>query len=506
MWEAGTLEGFSQQDTFARQKSTIFGTCQSDVAPRRAFGRADARREAGAGRLRYHGSMRFTPPGSRLPPLLALVLLAPLATAAGAEDELPRELKLPGLRIDFRQRYIDVDATVCLHDGLLELVACGKGTKEHESIIAIEPRPMHVHAALLALGAEPGRPGMLFPNLDPGGDPVEVSLVVPDEAGAPVERTIDAFVTLAGGELTGLPPTGGDAEPPAFPKTFVFAGSQMHQEGEGPAVYVADETGSVVSIVTFGDELLCPAEVQSSDNGELIWRVDATHLPKVGAKVVLRLRPRSRREVLQMRGWEVLVNRALLERQAEATARAIQLLDEQLAEIEKVVPAAALEELRKVPLYLNPQYPGEPPGAEYHPDAAWLREHGRDPVMARGVEFTNIDVFEADRERMPNFVLHELAHGYHHRSLPNGFDNAEILAAYARAKESGVYDKVERWFGNGKPNTFESAYALTTPQEYFAETSEAFFSRNDFYPFTNAELRRHDPAMFAILTRLWRVE
>lgn len=453
--------------------------------------------------------MRRTSLAARLPPLMAFLLLASLAATAAppdAVDELPAELKLPGLRIDFRQRLVDVDATVCLHDGLLELVACGKGTKEHESIIAIETRPMHVHAALLALGAEPGRPAMLFPNVGPGGDPVEVSLIVPNEAGDPVERTIDAFVALAGGELTGLPPTGGDADPPTFPKTFVFAGSQMHKEGDGPAVYVADETGSVVSIVTFGDELLCPTEIQSSDNGDLVWRVDATHLPKVGEKVVLRLRPRSRREVLQMRGWEVLVNRALVERQAEATARAIQLLDEQLAEIEKVVPAAALEELRKVPLYLNPQYPGEPPGAEYHPDAAWLREHGRDPVMARGVEFTNIDVFEADRERMPNFVLHELAHGYHHRSLPDGFGNAEILAAYARAKESGMYDKVERWFGGGRPNSFESAYALTTPPEYFAETSEAFFSRNDFYPFTNAELRRHDPAMFALLTRLWRVE
>ena len=424
----------------------------------------------------------------------------PPATPAGG---LPRELKLPGLRINFRERFIDIDATVCLHEGMLELVACGKGTKEHESIVAIEPRPLHVHAALLALGAEPGSPAMQFQNLVPEGDPVEVSLVVPDEKRGAVERTIDAYVTLVGEEFTGRVVPGRNEEPPKFPKTFVFAGSQMHKEGNGPPGYVADETGSVVSIVTFGDEVLCPSELHSSDNGELIWKVDATHLPKVGEKVVLRLRPRPRREVRQMRGWEVLVNRALVQQQARATARALELLDTQLAEIERVVPAAAVEEMRKVPLYLNPEYPKEKPGAEYHPDADWLREHGRDPVMARAIEFTNIGVFEADTERMPNFVLHELAHGYHHRSLPDGFDNAEIRAAYASAKESGLYDKVERWFGNGKPNAFERAYALTTPQEYFAETTEAFFSRNDFYPFTNAELRRHDPAMFALLTRLW---
>jgi len=41
--------------------------------------------------------------------------------------------------------------------------------------------------------------------------------------------------------------------------------------------------------------------------------------------------------------------------------------------------------------------------------------------------------------------------------------------------------------------------------EYFAESTEAFFSRNDFFPFTRDELRRHDPEMEQLLSRLWRV-
>ena len=39
------------------------------------------------------------------------------------------------------------------------------------------------------------------------------------------------------------------------------------------------------------------------------------------------------------------------------------------------------------------------------------------------------------------------------RVLARGFDHAEIKAAYERAKASGSYDKVERWFGNGRQNT-----------------------------------------------------
>ena len=83
-----------------------------------------------------------------------------------------------------------------------------------------------------------------------------------------------------------------------------------------------------------------------------------------------------------------------------------------------------------------------------------------------------------------------------------GFENAEIKAAHNRAKASQSYDKVERWFGNGRPNTFEKAYAMTSPQEYFAESTEAFFSRNDFFPFTRAELEKHDLEMFELLKKL----
>ena len=39
--------------------------------------------------------------------------------------------------------------------------------------------------------------------------------------------------------------------------------------------------------------------------------------------------------------------------------------------------------------------------------------------------------------------------------------------------------------------------------EYFAESTEAYFSRNDFFPFTREELKKHDPAMFELLAKLW---
>lgn len=207
----------------------------------------------------------------------------------------------------------------------------------------------------------------------------------------------------------------------------------------------------------------------------------------------------------RVEGWTVLVDERLPVAEEKATKKALELLQVQLKEIVAVVPSPAVARLREVTLWFSPEYPGVKPKAEYHPSAGWLRAHGRNPAMAKGVEFTDVRNFEKEMNRMPNFTLHELAHAYHDRVLAGGFNHEEIKAAFTRARADGSYDKVERWFGNGRSNTFERAYAMSSPQEYFAEATEAYFSRNDFFPFTRAELKRHDPRLEELLGQLWNV-
>jgi len=226
-------------------------------------------------------------------------------------------------------------------------------------------------------------------------------------------------------------------------------------------------------------------------------RPDSSTPPKTTAPI-----PRQARD---LSGWQVHIQTKLLESEPADTERALVLLKKMLDEIARDVPAPAVAELRKVPLFFSPAYKPGRSGAEFHPDAGWLRNNGRDPGMARAVEFSGVHDFEAEMKRMPNFALHELAHAFHHRVLQDGFANAEIKAAYNRARAAGEYDRVERTRGDGRPNTVERAYAMTDPMEYFAETTEAFFSRNDFFPFTRDELKRHDPEMFALLGKLWGV-
>ncbi len=117
-------------------------------------------------------------------------------------------------------------------------------------------------------------------------------------------------------------------------------------------------------------------------------------------------------------GWTVQVDRRLLSSEPEKTAIALKLLTKQFERDREGRATASRRAAAGGNPMVLPEYPQVTPRAEYHPAEAWLRENGRDPAMAKGIEFTNIRIFEAETRRMPNFALHELAHAYHDRVLP----------------------------------------------------------------------------------------
>lgn len=223
-------------------------------------------------------------------------------SAAGATNATLQaalqKLSFPGVTINVQERCVDVEGSVCLHRGALELVACTKGTKEHESIVAIEARPMHIHAALLLLGAKPGSPATRQPlgdqagrwvDVPPNGGAVDVFLVLKAEDGKMVEHPISDFIAPSNRRFDDSASADQEARFPTH--TFLFAGSILYGGGPGPRRYLSDQSGHVISLVTFGDELLCLPAIHSQDNDALRWQVDATNLPAVGFNVTLRLRP-----------------------------------------------------------------------------------------------------------------------------------------------------------------------------------------------------------------------
>jgi hypothetical protein len=202
-------------------------------------------------------------------------------------------------------------------------------------------------------------------------------------------------------------------------------------------------------------------------------------------------------ETREIRGWRVLVLRDFVGRQPALARRTLAQLDRQLAEVVRKVPAGAVKKLRTIRIWVEENEPHHP-CMTYHPDEGWLRSHAMSPAKARCVEVANARNFLEWTREQPWMVLHELAHGYHHQFLDGGFDNAAVNAAYKHAMDAKLYDSVLRVGGKR-----EKAYAATNAQEYFAETSEAYFGTNDFYPFVRRELKRHDAECFGMLGTLW---
>jgi hypothetical protein len=255
------------------------------------------------------------PTFKRLVCLLPLVTAVAFAEAAGSPPAGPErapehppaeapqtEFKLPGLVVNAREKSVDVEATICLDEGALEFIACTKDTKEHESIVVVAARPIHIHAALLLLGAKNGNPAMREPldkegtrwrDIPPRGAPIDVFLAWKDAEGKMIERPISDFIkrNTDGTDPTTVAEDDEKAEKEKFPHTFLFAGSLLGDPEKTPREYLADASGHVISISTFGDEVLCLPAFYSQENEALMWAIDPTHLPKRDSKVILRLRP-----------------------------------------------------------------------------------------------------------------------------------------------------------------------------------------------------------------------
>jgi hypothetical protein len=199
-----------------------------------------------------------------------------------------------------------------------------------------------------------------------------------------------------------------------------------------------------------------------------------------------------------LEGWTVHIDdRLLAGPDKELGDRAVRLLASRLADIKLVLAADRQARLQKVAIWLDRTH-GKLRAAQYHPSGGWLKQNGYDAAVAKCVHIPDAAEWASARHQhvQPWSVLHELAHAYHDQVL--GWDDAEIKAAYERFVRSGRYKSVLHISGRELPH-----YALTNEKEFFAEMTEAYLGRNDFYPFNAAELRREEPELFKLLEKIW---
>lgn len=204
----------------------------------------------------------------------------------------------PGIRADVSAKAVEFDAEVIVNLSdpkrtvYLEVLACPRNTKEHESLVMTSVKPSMVHAAMLAAGFKPGAPvtwreeaGKSVPT-PATGDPVRVEFRWTDPASGearsagPLEWVKNS---KTGERASELKESGG----------FVFAGSVMVKKPTGGERYDADDAGTLIGLASFGSETVAWTRAFSPDSSvdAPVWIADRERVPKIGTKVVVRLTP-----------------------------------------------------------------------------------------------------------------------------------------------------------------------------------------------------------------------
>lgn len=209
-----------------------------------------------------------------------------------AREETEPERKLPppegakklspeyDVWIDPKEGVVLVDGVISLREGMLEMFACTRNTKEHESIVSANTKAFLVHAGLLSLGAEVGTPVVFVPEYKaPTGTEIEITVLWHDSRGKERKARAQEWVQNVKTK-----------KEMAYP--FVFAGSRFWNDPETGKQYYQAEGGDFICVSNFSTAMLDIPIPSSPSNEELMFQVYTEKVPQLGTPVRLILRPK----------------------------------------------------------------------------------------------------------------------------------------------------------------------------------------------------------------------
>lgn len=228
-----------------------------------------------------------TPPAATLAavptnPATPTDLAAPAAdhnVPLGEPTGLTRLSKEYDLWIDPKRKLVVVDGKVVLREGQLEMFACPKGTKEHESIVAVNSKAQFVHAALLAVGAVAGKPVQFDPKYVPAsGTTIDITILWKDKDGNRQKARAQDWIKHVKTDK-------------AMSYDWVFGGSGFWTDDTGRRYYYGDD-GDFICVSNFGSAMLDLPVESTQANADLLFVAFTEKIPPQGTPVRLVLAPR----------------------------------------------------------------------------------------------------------------------------------------------------------------------------------------------------------------------
>ena len=198
---------------------------------------------------------------------------------------------------------------------------------------------------------------------------------------------------------------------------------------------------------------------------------------------------------MTLEGWPIFVEQRLVDNNDKRVFPTLKILSSKLQEVKALVPEKHIPQLQQVPIWISENRGGL---AEFYFFQERVYRYEFNPEKIGGIELQNINLFLAYIEKIPMLIIHELAHAYHKLNYER-LDKS-IMRAYKNAHWEKRYKDLRL----GRSLHRETMYASTTPFEYFAELSEAYFGYNESYPHTRDELKKHDPEGYEMVEEAWR--
>lgn len=245
--------------------------------------------------------------------------------------------------LDAAGKRLLLKSEVCLREGLLEMLVCLKQTKEHESVLSVDTKAQIVHAGLLALGLEPGKPVQFVPEYKAASGPkLQVHLTWEDAAGKTQRVPAQKWVRNSTKRywLAKLDPAPKDLQIPVdsdlrwdanqqellwygamnekqrdealkyskdagyrkailnfFEQTrlkeltapWVFSGSHFYTDKKTGETFYQAESGDLICVANFATATIDLAINSSAQADELMWEAHTERIPPVGTKVTIEL-------------------------------------------------------------------------------------------------------------------------------------------------------------------------------------------------------------------------
>lgn len=195
-------------------------------------------------------------------------------------EGVKRLSKAEDVWIDPKKREVIVDGYVSLREGVLEMLACIAGTKEHESVIGVSSKAQTIHAALLAVGAKSGKPVQFRPEFKPPtGSEIDIEVRWLDDKGKWQSTRAQEWIQDS---KTKKP----------MSQPWVFAGSTFWKDPENGKEFYMAESGDLICVSNFTTAMLdIPIESSQSNEG-LMFEANTDKIPPLGTPVRMVLRPK----------------------------------------------------------------------------------------------------------------------------------------------------------------------------------------------------------------------